>query len=207
MSKLLLALMTAAGLAVTLPAAAADAPAKADTPMTKDAAPRMSRDAHKAEVDRINAAYKADKARCDAMKGNAEDICEAEVKGKRDVAKAEAEAAYKNTAKAREDAKVAKGNADYNVAKEKCDDLSGNQKDVCVKDAKAALTRVKADAHTERVASEKPRDSGRVAEAKREAADDKRDAQYKAAVERCDAMSGDAKDACVRSAKTKFGKT
>jgi hypothetical protein len=32
------------------------------------------------------------------------------------------------------------------VAKEKCDDKAGNEKDVCVKEAKAALVRAKADA-------------------------------------------------------------
>ena len=39
------------------------------------------------------------------------------------------------------------------------------------------------------------------------AAEDKRDAQYKVAVERCDSMSGDAKSRCVKDAKAKFGKT
>jgi hypothetical protein len=33
---------------------------------------------------------------------------------------------------------MAKVDADYAVAKEKCDDFSGNAKDVCVKEAKAA---------------------------------------------------------------------
>ncbi|MHB8742367.1 MAG: hypothetical protein ACYC9L_04510 [Sulfuricaulis sp.] len=32
------------------------------------------------------------------------------------------------------------------MAKEKCDDKAGNDKDVCVKEAKAALVRGKADA-------------------------------------------------------------
>ena len=34
----------------------------------------------------------------------------------------------------------------YEVAKERCDDLKGNDKDACVKDAKAAEARAKADA-------------------------------------------------------------
>ena len=32
-----------------------------------------------------------------------------------------------------------KADAEYDVAKERCDDLAGNAKDVCQKDAKAAL--------------------------------------------------------------------
>jgi len=41
---------------------------------------------------------------------------------------------------------MAKAAATYDTAKEKCDDLSANAKDVCVKDAKAAHTKAKDDA-------------------------------------------------------------
>ena len=44
--------------------------------------------------------------------------------------------------------------ATYDVAKEKCDELSGNSKDVCVKEANAALVKAKADAKVDRVAAE-----------------------------------------------------
>ena len=60
-------------------------------------------------------------------------------------AKAEAEAAYANTPKARESARVAHAQASYDVAIEKCDDLAGNTKDVCVKEAKAALVLYEVD--------------------------------------------------------------
>jgi len=36
--------------------------------------------------------------------------------------------------------------------------------------------------------------------------DDKKDADYKVAKEKCDALSGQAKDNCVAQAKLKFGK-
>ena len=42
----------------------------------------MTRDQAKAEHDRIEATAKADKKACDAMEGNAEDVCEAEAKAK-----------------------------------------------------------------------------------------------------------------------------
>lgn len=41
---------------------------------------------------------------------------------------------------------VTKAKADYKIAKEKCDDLAGNPKDVCPKEAKAAMAAAKADA-------------------------------------------------------------
>ena len=45
------------------------------------------------------------------------------------------------------------------------------------------------------------------ADAKKDAREDTRDAQYKVAVEKCDAMSGAAKDQCVKQAKVHYGKT
>ena len=50
------------------------------------ASDRKTRDA---EEDRIEADYKAAKAKCDAMKGNEKDICEKEAKANEKVAKAE----------------------------------------------------------------------------------------------------------------------
>ena len=168
----------------------------------------MSSDAYKAEKDRIDAAYKAEVAQCKSLGGNAKDVCEVTAKGHRDVAKAEAEASYKNTAKARYDARVAKVEANYKLAKEKCDDLAGNNKDVCVKEAKSAEVRGKADAKVDKVATEQTQDSTKkVAEAKADAAQDKRDAEYKVAVEKCDALAGDAKSRCVADAKARFGRS
>jgi hypothetical protein len=69
-----------------------------------------------------------------------------------------AEAAYKNTPKAREHAAHEIAEADYNVAKERCDDKAGNEKDICVKEAKAAMTRSRPTPRPRRRA---PRPDGR----------------------------------------------
>lgn len=140
--------------------------------------------------------YDADKKMCDAMAGNAKDICVAESKAKRTRADETAEAQWKNTPKARERAQHEIAEADYKVAKERCDDKGGNDKDVCVKEAKASMTKVMADAKA----------SQKGTEARMDASKDKRDADYKVAAEKCDALSGDAKSACMASAKAKFGK-
>jgi hypothetical protein len=39
-----------------------------------------------------------------------------------------------------------------------------------------------------------------------EATKDKRDADYKVAIEKCDALAGPAKDSCVSGAKAQYGK-
>jgi len=99
MSKLMISLLAAAGIAFAGAAGAADNKT-------------MSRDAYKADKDKIEAQYKVDKDRCGSMSGNAKDICQAEAKGKEKVAKAELEAHYKNTDKSRSDVQKAKADAE-----------------------------------------------------------------------------------------------
>ncbi|MEO8303262.1 MAG: hypothetical protein ABI724_04020 [Betaproteobacteria bacterium] len=168
----------------------------------------MGKDAHDTAYKNAAAQYTTDKAACNNLSGNAKDICVEEAKGKEKVAKAEADAAYKNTPKAREAARTARADASYNVAKEKCDDQTGNAKDVCVKEAKAAHVRATADAKVDRVAADTRNASAeKTAEARRDATEDKRDADYKVAVEKCDALAGTAKDSCVKNAKMHYGKS
>jgi len=102
-----------------------------------------------ADKERIEREYKADKQRCDSFDGNAEDICEAEAKGREEVAKAELEGKYRPSRESRYEVRMAKAKADYRVAKERCDDLSGNVKDVCLEEAKAAQAAAIADAKRE----------------------------------------------------------
>jgi hypothetical protein len=102
-----------------------------------------------ADKERIEREYKADKARCDSFDGNAEDICEAEAKGREEVAKAELEDKYRPSKESRYEVRAARAKADYRVAKERCDDLSGNVKDVCLEEAKAAQAAAIADAKRE----------------------------------------------------------
>lgn len=157
----------------------------------------ITKDEYKAGKDRIEAQHKADKALCDPMSGNAKDICQEEAKAKEKVAKAELEYSY--TGKDKDLAKIGEVKADtsYEVAKERCDDKSGDAKDLCQKEAKATHTKALAEAKLGK----------KVSDARSDAADDIRDADYKVAVERCQAMSGDAKSSCITSAKAKFGKS
>ena len=159
------------------------------------AAQAMSSDEYHAGKNRIEAEYKAAKANCAPLSGNAKDICMADAKGREKVAKAELEADYKPTAKHRTDVAIAKADADYSVAKQKCDDRAGDDKKICVKEAKAAETRAKADAKA----------NLKVSKAGKEASEDKREAEYKVAKAKCDTFSGDAKDRCITDAKARYG--
>jgi hypothetical protein len=145
---------------------------------------------------RISSDYKTDKAACTSQAANAKDICMQEAKAKEKVALAELEYGYTGKAADRNKVLVAKAESAYAVAKERCDDKSGNAKDVCVKEAKAVEIKALANAKMGK----------EIGEAKKDAATDKLDADYKVAIEKCDALAGDAKNSCVSAAKTKFGK-
>jgi len=155
----------------------------------------------KAEItsakDRISADYKADKAACAKFSGNEKDVCMEQAKGKEKVARAEL--AYNETGKEGDANKlaVAKADANYAVAKEMCDDKAGNLKDVCVTEAKATHAKALADAKL----------SKKIGEAAKDSFDDKRDADYKVATEKCESLAGDAKAACVSAAKARFNKS
>jgi hypothetical protein len=113
----------------------------------------LSKEELKTQKDRIEADYKAAKERCKTLKDNAQDICNAEAKGNQNVAKAGLEASNNPSPRNDEKVKTAKANAAYDLAKEKCDDLSGNAKDTCMKDAKAAHATAKSDAKVTKAAT------------------------------------------------------
>ena len=109
------------------------------------AADKADRKVHSADEDRIESEYKAAKEKCDAMTGNQKDICVAEAKGKERVAKAENDAKNaKDSARAHARVERVKADAAYDVAKQKCQEQKGNEKDVCMKDAKAERDRARA---------------------------------------------------------------
>ncbi|MDA7414803.1 hypothetical protein PGB34_00370 [Xenophilus arseniciresistens] len=101
----------------------------------------MSREEYKVGEDRIAAEYKAATARCEALQNNARDVCEKQAKGQESVARAELEHNFKpGPASARKVAEE-KVKAEYEIAREKCDDMQGEAKNSCEKQAKAVESR------------------------------------------------------------------
>jgi hypothetical protein len=144
----------------------------------------------------IGAAYKADLSACSSYTANAKDICVEEAKAKDKVARAELEFAYSGSARNETRVHVAKAESGYAVAKEKCDDMSGQGKEVCVKEAKAVETQALAEAKVGK----------KVNAAITDAAKDMIDAKYKLAAEKCEAMAVDMKAACMVAAKAEAGR-
>ena len=156
----------------------------------------MSPSEYSNEKAHLATVYKSDKSACSDFSSNQKDICFEKAAGKDKVARAELE--YQFTGKPADRTKVAtaKADAEFALAKERCDDKSGHPKDVCRQEAKAAHTKALADAKLQ----------SKVADAQMQASDDKRDADYKVATAKCDAFAGDPKTACVNDAKARFSK-
>ncbi|WP_426190140.1 BON domain-containing protein [Massilia sp. DWR3-1-1] len=86
---------------------------------------------------------------CKDMSGNAKNVCMEEAKAARAHTEADAVAQYNNTSAGRAKARNAVADADFAVAKAKCQDASGAEKDSCLANAgavhTAAIAEVKAD--------------------------------------------------------------
>jgi hypothetical protein len=151
---------------------------------------------YKAGKTRIAADYKADKLACKGMTSNAKDVCQEEAKAKEKNDRAALEYSY--TGKASDQKKMQSVQLDttYDVAKERCDDLAGNAKDVCVQAAKAAQTKGRAEMKLVKD----------VDAASKDATATSREADLKLAEEKCDALAGDAKSTCQSAAQARFGK-
>jgi hypothetical protein len=80
--------------------------------------------------------YKAARAKCNELGGNAKDVCVKEAKAAEKSAKADAKAEKKN-AGTDANANADRRQAEFKVAKERCDSMAGNTKDICQKEAEA----------------------------------------------------------------------
>lgn len=162
---------------------------------TAGAAP-LNADAHRAAKDGVATTYTADQTTCKQSSGNARDICSEQAKSRRKVALAEIE--YRQSSKAVDAVKVAMARADgeFAVAKERCDDLKGQPKNLCRTEANTAHTKSKADAKL----------ATTVSEARTDAVEDKTAADRKLAQARCDAMAGTAKTNCDTELKARTTK-
>ncbi|MEC5387851.1 hypothetical protein VVD49_19115 [Uliginosibacterium sp. H3] len=152
--------------------------------------------AEKQEKERISAEYKMEVQKCSTLSGNPRDVCKAEAKAHEDKAEAKLESELHPSAKASKNMQETYADADYKVAMEKCDAFTGNDKDVCKKEAKAAKV----------MALETAKTNKEITDRKNDAADTKNDAAYSVAKEKCDALAGNAKDKCVADAKLNYGK-
>lgn len=135
--------------------------------------------------------YKAANGQCTSLAGNAKTVCTEEAKAARAHAEADAVAQYNNTAKGRAKARTAVAHADFSLAKAKCADMAGADKDNCINTAKSVHTVALADAKADRNVAATTTTT--------------RDATKAAAVDKCAEIAGQPKTGCLidnRSATT-----
>lgn len=197
-ATLMLAIAPALALAqpATLQPAAAQPPATAQqadgTPVVVAPGSKEQYALAKANAQSV---YKAARAQCDSLAGNPKDICVAQATAQRVRAEEDATAQYKNTLEAYTRARMRIATANYNLDRARCGAVAGNARDVCLGQAKATRIAAEADARADR----------KAIEAREDARDEKRTAQYKVALEKCDAFAGTVKDNCVSAAKSAYG--
>jgi hypothetical protein len=134
---------------------------------------------YKSAGQSIAARHTNDQAICESMAGNSKDVCQAEANGRESVAKAQLESSYSESGKSLHEVRLAKANAAYAIANEKCDDAAGNIQDVCRKEAQSVEVAAKADA-------------------------EKRAAAYAVAREKCDALGEKAQATCIQEARFRY---
>jgi osmotically-inducible protein OsmY len=154
--------------------------------------------------------YRVATAKCDAKSGNDKDICMAEARLARTRTEADALSRYNNTAASRARAHINVADAEYDLAKARCDAKSGADKDSCMDNAKSVHTAALADAKAERTERSTATGSsgsgmtgagGATASGGLVTGTDTRDPAKAAAVDKCAQMGADAKTGCLVETK------
>jgi hypothetical protein len=112
------------------------------------------RESYVAQMDRADAEYRAARERCDDLAGNPRRVCVAEARAARRIAHSEIALQQKDTPKSRYDARVARAEAGFEVAKERCGELAGHAREMCIAEARADEARAKNAARLDRQDSE-----------------------------------------------------
>ena len=165
----------------------------------------MSKDAYKAQELRIEADYDAAQTRCKPLAGNGRAVCKEQARGERDIAQAALALQYKPSADNDEKLRIAKAEAAYAVARQRCKTLDGDGREICSKDAKAVLAAARADAKLQKdVVAQQMRSDDLVRE-RTEREEKIAQAQFDAARDRCEMLPGDGRDNCLADVKRRFG--
>lgn len=81
------------------------------------------------------------------------DVASAARQGAEDVAQTQADA-MRETAESHEDVALAQAKADYDVAVQRCESMTGDQRDACKGEAKSALDMAQASADAQRASTD-----------------------------------------------------
>ena len=156
---------------------------------------------YRAVTQKAAADYTTATAKCTSMSGNDKDVCLAEARLDRSRTESDALAKYNNTPKSREKARSSIAEAEYDLAKAKCGDKSGADKDDCMNNAKSVHTAAVADAKSGTSATGSSAGGVTAASGGLVTSTDTRDPAKAAAVDKCAQQGGDANTGCLVQTK------
>lgn len=153
----------------------------------------VDKEAHRAAMDKAAVDYRTAKTKCDAKRGNAEEVCEDEAKLAQARAELDAYEKYDTTGGNLRDARAKVVRAEHELADTQCDAAASGDKDRCKATAgsirDAALARLN-DRNIDRAVGHSS--SGELV-----SNIDSSNPATAAAVQKCEQTSGDARTACV----------
>ncbi len=106
------------------------------------------------ELEQIDAEFDAARERCHDYAGQARNVCDAEARAARRIRKVELAARELGTTKGWYDAQIARAEAEFDVAKERCGTRAGAEREACVAEARAREAQAKDEARRARNAAE-----------------------------------------------------
>ncbi|HEY0824602.1 MAG TPA: hypothetical protein VGD76_12500 [Ramlibacter sp.] len=169
------------------------------------AAPLLGGDEIKANRIRIEEQYVQAQARCKRVEGHARELCNVKARAERDIQAAELRMRSEPTPENDRKLRLAKAEGAYAVALVNCKSILGEARRVCRDDATAVFESARAEANQPRevVAGLRAEQASRerAAQAERVA-----QAQFNAALERCEMLPGEARTACLGDARQRFGR-
>lgn len=155
----------------------------------------VNKDAHRAAMDKAAADYRTAKNKCDAKKGNPEEVCEDEAKLIQARAELDAYTKYDTTGGNLRDARAKVIRAEHELADTQCDATGADAKDRCK--ATASSIRDAALARLDDREGDGETAVGASGSAGLVSSTSTTDPKKAAAVQKCEQMSGDARTACV----------
>lgn len=164
-------------------------------------AANLSLEEYNGEHEKIAGAFKDARARCDPLSGNARDVCMVQAKAERNIAFADLEQRYEPTPRHAERLAVVRAESAYDVARERCDDAAGSDRDACIRGAKDSRSQALAQAH-----------SSGASPAHRDIIDLTRNAvpprlpEYDQIYRSCQQLDGNARVSCMADARARFGR-
>lgn len=144
-------------------------------------------------VSKAASDYTAAAAKCKDQTGNDKLVCQAEAKVERSRAELDAATSHNDTKQARVKARTALVESEYALSKLTCNDEKGEEKTSCLTNAKSTYNTALADARADRDmrATANADSTGAITNTS------PKDAQKRAAVEKCEQIAGNSSTGCL----------